>query len=99
MTSANELFLHDFRLRAIEQLATERFLHFGITARDCVADDHAVRRRREILASKSLCDVDAELLQHRRHRWIDILIRSSDVMPASLKHPGEGSHRGAADAD
>ena len=89
---ANKLFFHDFRLRSIEKFAPECFFDFGIAARDRIADDHAVRRGREMFALESLRDVDAERLKHRRHRRIDVLIRSGNVMAARLKHTGERSH-------
>ena len=52
-----------------------------------------------MLTIEALQDVDAEIAQHCRHRRIDVLIRSSDVMPARLEHSGERSHRSAADPD
>src|SRR6185503_2485580 len=99
VTPANELFFHDLRLRSIKEFAFERFFDFRISARDCVTDDHAVRKGREMFAFVTVEDVDAEVLQHRGHRWIDVLVRSGDVMSACLKHAGERSHRGSADAD
>jgi hypothetical protein len=99
MAAANEFVLHHFRLRPIQEFASECFLDFGVAAWDCVADYYTVWRRREMFAFITMKDVDAELLKHRRHRRIHVKVRSGYVMTACLEHPGKGSHRGAADAD
>ena len=48
---------------------------------------------------KTLQNVDAQIAKHRRHRWINILIRSGDAMAARLKHARKRSHGRAANAD
>jgi hypothetical protein len=99
VSPANELFLHDFGLRAIEKFAFECFFDFRIATRNRVADDHTIGRGREMFAFVTVEDVDAELFEHRRHRRIDVQVRAGHVMAARLKHAGQRSHRCSANAD
>src|ERR1044072_6908097 len=99
MSTTNELFLHHFSLRAIEKFALESLFDFWITTRDRVADDHTIRRGREMFAFVTMENVDAELLEHRRHRRIDVQIRASHLVAARLKHARQGGHRRSTNAD
>src|SRR5215212_7898301 len=99
MSTTNELLFYDFSLGAIEKFAFECFFDFGITTWDRVTDDHAIGRGYEIFALKAVRDVDAELFEHRGHRWIDVQVRAGHMMAAHLKHAGQRSHRCSANAD
>src|ERR1041384_7367072 len=98
MTSANEFFLHNFRLRTVEEFPPQSFFDFRVTTRNRIANNDTVRRGREMFAFVSVGDVDAQFLEHRRHWWIDVQIGTSNVMPARLKHAGQRSHRGSANS-
>src|SRR6185503_8758238 len=99
MTSTNKLFLDHFCLRTVKKFAFESFFYFRVTTRNCITDDHAIGRGREMFALISVRDVDAQSFEHRRHWWIDVQVRSSDVMTSCLEHTGEGSHRCSANSD
>ena len=43
--------------------------------------------------------LDAESLELRRHRWIDVLVRAGDLVSAGLQHAGKRRHRRPANSD
>ena len=70
----------------------------GLAARQRVADDDAFDAGvdRRVVA---LDELDAELLELRAHRRVDVLIGARDVVPGLLRDGRDAAHEGAADAE
>src|SRR5688572_2805972 len=64
-----------------------------------VADDDGIGPPVEVRGLEALEASDVLLLQLRRHRRVDVLVRATHVMPCGLQQPRERAHAGAADAD
>ena len=96
--AAKKVLLHHFGQGMVEQFAVEGGLGFGVSARNCVADDHHIGIGRDVLFVIAFGDRNALVAQEIRHRRVDICIRSGDD-EASLFHGGrDRAHGGATDA-
>src|SRR5215510_16606826 len=99
MATPNKLFFYSLGLGTIDDLPLECFLDFRIATRYCVSDDHAIGGRIDVVGVIALMHGYAELAEQCRHRRIDVLIRTCDVVAACLKHACKGGHRGSTDSD
>ncbi len=98
MFAAQELVFEQFRQGTVRQLVLERVLGLRVAARDGVANHDKIRLVREVgLVERPR--LDAALLEERRHRRVNALIRASDGKPTFLKRRRHRGHRCAADAD
>ena len=79
--------------------ALQQRLDHGLAARHDIADHHHVRCRIELRGVEALHDVDAQRLQLRAHRRIDILVRTGDAMTGGTRDGGDAAHERAADAE
>ena len=81
-TTANEFLFEHFGKGAIRKFASEHLFDFRVAARNRVANNNEVGRRVQVLRLITLHDGNSQALKHRRHRRIDILVRSGDTMSA-----------------
>ena len=80
--TANKIFSHDLRLRAVQKLAVQHFFQFQITARNSVADNRHIGPDVGVIRFITVEDLDAETGELSGHRRIDILIRAGDFVSA-----------------
>ena len=86
--------------RCVRQVHLQRRFSFRIRARSGIADDHQIGPKRlQMLARIPFENRDAETLEVCRHRRIDVLIRTANLVPALLEHAGERGHRCAGNSD
>jgi hypothetical protein len=94
-------------LPCVPAITTERFdsrnsgrrQHLDVILPANVADDDRVGTPIEVRRPEALEASDVLLLQLRRHRRVDVLVRAAHVVARGLQQTGEGAHAGAADAD
>ena len=76
----------------------EDVLDFRIAARECIADDHEIRRGIEVGLRVRLEHGNAQFAQQIAHWRIGGLVGTCDAMSLQLKKPCERRHCGAANA-
>ncbi len=79
--------------------APDRLLRLRVSPRHRVPHDHQIRVRRDVLRRVRRGEPDAEALELRAHRRVDVRVGSGDPAPLLLQHPREGSHPHAARRD
>ena len=99
MFAGKKNFFENFRHRAVRNFAFERFFEFGIAARDDVANDDQIRRRREMRRVEGWKIRNAEAVQQRGRRRIDTGVGAGDAEAVFAQHSGERRHGRASDAD
>src|SRR5439155_17264105 len=67
--------------------------------RDGVADYDEIWRGFEVLGAIAVSEIDAEPLEQRARRRIDVLVGAADLEPSALQHAGERGHRDTGDRD
>ena len=72
------------------------FLQQGIAATDDVADDHAVGLGVQMRRIVALAYRDAQRRQPIAHRWVDVLIRTRDLVAGRLRQGRDAAHEGPA---
>src|SRR5262249_54996196 len=81
---------------AMPEFVIEHILRFGVSARDRVADHYQVRLARQVLLGITGNHLNLSFRQKRGHRWIDILIRATDLKSSLLDGRRCRGHRRAA---
>src|ERR1051325_4212631 len=99
MPPANKILADHFGHRSIAKLGVERVLNFRITARSRIADDDEVGRGLKMRGVKAVISFDAQALKLLRHRRVKSFVRTGHAVALCLEHPGERSHRRAANSD
>ena len=96
---AQEELRQGLRQRHVRQVAGQQRLPPPDCTRHLVAHHHQVGSTGEVLGPEPLLDGDAEPLEHRAHRRVDILVGPRHLVAALLEHPGERRHGDAADGN
>jgi hypothetical protein len=87
------------RSRVIRQPGVEQSFDHRLAPRERVADDDAIEVRIEPALVVALLELDAELLELRAHRRVDVLIRARDFVAGGLRDRRDAAHERAADAE
>ena len=85
--------------RCVRDAAFEQRLDHRHAARHDIADHHHIRRRVELRGVETGHDVDAERLELRAHRRIDVAVGPGDAMTGGARDGRDAAHEGAADAE
>ncbi len=93
-----KIILDRLRKRTIGNFSLQHAFNFRISARQRVAEDDDIRRRREISFRKSVAPFYPEAFEQRRGRRINTRIRTRDAMPALGQHSRERRHGRATDS-
>ena len=97
--AADEIFLEQFRQRAVAQLALQHRLRLRVAARNGVADDDEVGLVREIALAVTVHHFDLPFGEERGHRRINVLVRAANLKAALLQRRRRGRHGRAANSD
>ena len=93
-----EELLGEERGQAREALApVEHRLHLGVASRERVADHHEVGVRGHVRLGPRREDRDAQRLELRRHRRVDVLVGARHLVALLAQEPGERRHGRPAD--
>src|SRR5205085_1070061 len=99
VVAPDELLFYSSGGRSVAKLPDEDLLELWIPARHDIADDYDIRTRLEILGAVALAIRNPHLLQPRRHRRINVLVRPGYRVTRRFQKTGERGHRRATDAD
>ena len=87
-----------FRTGDVRQRAVEQRLDHRLAARHDVADHHDIGGRVELRGLVACEHLDAELLELRAHRRVELAVGAGDAMAGGARNGGDPAHESAADA-